>query len=311
MINDKIKALFSFIEFLHSNIENFKQFDNVINEIDLLYEEKNKLNPRSNFDDKLKYDEVQPKFKDKFNVINENIIQGIRAKAFELDICDLNNKRDFWNWNSSGIDNLKENFSKDDLPEILFHESEYIEFRTKTNCIYFQSLFFSDLDRILKELFGFFDKNTENKFEAFEPKPIHKDFQPQQEIQYACNLSRNSILEIKKEIFDKVPKNFTEESDEIWLNRFIIDNTISKTNVFGNTKGKKNFTTANEYLTALVEIISENLINKGLTALKRDRFINDKFKIANISSRKDQITNRKNEYESTKAKLKNMFSETT
>jgi hypothetical protein len=142
-------------------------------------------------------------------------------------------------------------------------------------------------------------------------EPYFKDYSPPQEIQYVCNLSRNSILEIKKEIFDKVPKDFTEESDEIWLNRFIIDNTISKTNVFGNTKGKKDFTTANEYLTALVEIISENLINKGFTALERDRFINDKFKITKISRNKNQITNRQNEYESTKAKLKNMFSETT
>jgi len=55
MITDKIKALFQFIEFLHSNIENFKQFDTVINELYLLDKERHKLNPRKNFKDKLKF----------------------------------------------------------------------------------------------------------------------------------------------------------------------------------------------------------------------------------------------------------------
>lgn len=172
MITDKIKTLFSFIEFLHSNIEKFKQYDEVINELYLLDNERKKLKPRKNFTDKLKYDEIQYELKNKFKVIKENIIQQIQAKANELNICYLNKTETLWNWNISEVHNLKENFSKNDITEILQHKSKYIEFRTKTNCTYFQDFFFDDLDEILKELFDFFKESTENEFEVFETKTI-------------------------------------------------------------------------------------------------------------------------------------------
>ena len=165
--------MFQFIEFLHSNIDNFKQFDNVINNLYLLNKERHKLNPRKNFADKLKYDEVQAKIKDKFKVIQENIITPIKNTATELNICTFQDEP-LYNWYGveSDIHNLKENFSKADISEILKHKSKYLEFRTKTNCTYFQEFFFDDLDEILKELFDFFKDTTENEFEAFETKAI-------------------------------------------------------------------------------------------------------------------------------------------
>lgn len=173
MITRKIKAMFQFIEFLHSNIENFKQYDEIINKLYLLDEERNKLNPRRNFTDKLKYDEVQSEIEDKFKVIQENIISPIESKATELIICSFQNEP-LYNWNGieSDIHHLKENFSNDDIPEILKHKSKYIEFRTETNCTYFQNLFFSYLDETLKELFDFFKNSNENEFEAFEQKTV-------------------------------------------------------------------------------------------------------------------------------------------
>jgi hypothetical protein len=170
MITDKIKALFQFIEYLHANIQNFKLYDEEINNLYLLDKERDNLNPRSNFADKLKYDEVQEEIKDKYNVIQEEIIFPIISKVTELNVGDLNNIDPFWNWNISEINNLKVTFSKDDIPEILKHKSKYLEFRTKTNCTYFQDFFFWDLDAILKELFDFFKEGHENEFEAFEPK---------------------------------------------------------------------------------------------------------------------------------------------
>jgi len=192
MITDKIKALFQFIEYLHSNIENFKQYDEVINELHLLNKERNELNPQKNFTDKLKYDKVRAEINDKFKVIQENIIQVIQAKANELNICDLNKTETLWNWNSSEIFSLEENFSTDDIPEILQHKSKYLEFRTKTNCDYFLTFFFQDLDRTLRELFDFFKETTENEFETFETKTIQV----------------NSIREVVEQ-FEKGHKKFT------------------------------------------------------------------------------------------------------
>jgi hypothetical protein len=174
MITPKIKALFQFIEYLHSNIDNFKQYDEVLNELYLLDKERNQLRPRKNFKDKLKYDEVQAEIKDKFKVIQENILKPIQTKATELNICDLNKKETLWNWNITEIHELKENFSKDDLPEIFNHKSKYIEYREKTKGEAFFGLgfFFDDLDELLKILFDYFKDTEQNEFEAFEIKAI-------------------------------------------------------------------------------------------------------------------------------------------
>ncbi len=174
MITPKIKALFQFIEYLHSNIDNFKQYDEVINELHLLDKERNQLKPRHNFKDKLKFDEVQAEIEVKFKVIQENILQPIRTKANELSICNPDEPPTIWNWNVAEITELKNNFSNEDLPEIFSHKNKYIEYRTKTKGEAFFGLgwFFDVLDEVLKELFNYFNETEQNEFEAFETKSI-------------------------------------------------------------------------------------------------------------------------------------------
>jgi hypothetical protein len=172
MLTDRINAIFRFIDFLHSNIERFKQFDAVMDDLNLLVQRRNQLSPRKNFADKLEYDEVQAELKQKADIIIENITKVISAKALELNICDLNRTETLWNWNISEIYNLRENFTRADVPAILLHKTKYLEFRTRTNHTYFNDIFFSDLDEIIKELFDFFKEGTKNEFEAFETKTI-------------------------------------------------------------------------------------------------------------------------------------------
>lgn len=168
----KVKALFKFIDFLHYNIENFKKYDEIINELNSLDLERNNLRPKKNFKDKIKYDEIQATIKEKFNVVQENIINSIQNKATEFNICDVNKTESFWNWNISEINDLKENFSQNDLSEIFRYKRKYLEYRTKTNCNYFLNFFFNDLDEILKVLFDYFKETEQNEFEAFETKTI-------------------------------------------------------------------------------------------------------------------------------------------
>jgi hypothetical protein len=174
MITPKIKALFQFIEYLYSNIDNFKQYEFVLNELYLLDDERQKLVPENNFKDKLKYNEIQEQIKNKFNVIKENIITPIKDKATELNICDVNNTETLWNWNISEIIELKENFSSNDVPEILSYKIKYIEYRTRTKGEAFFGLgfFFNDLDEILKIIFEYFKVDDKNEFEVFEAKKI-------------------------------------------------------------------------------------------------------------------------------------------
>jgi hypothetical protein len=167
-MNQQIKALFKFIEFLHSNIQNFNQYDEVISDWVHSSKQLDKSNPNSN--DVLIERDIKESFKRNQDIIQKNIQEPIHSKATELNICDINNLETLWNWNIPEINNLKENFSKEDFPEIFEHKKKYIEFRTKINFNEFLLVFFAELDHILIALFDFFIEPDQNEFEAFEMK---------------------------------------------------------------------------------------------------------------------------------------------
>lgn len=161
MITPKIKALFQFIEYLHSNIENFNQYNSLIDELELLDKKRNKLSPENNYKDKLKYDEVKVEIEKKFDLLQSNTANLIKAKAKELNVCIFDNSP-ITNFNGiqNDIRQLKKNFSDKDLTEIFKHKSQYLKYRTKTPKTFLSlEMFFVDLDRLLKEFFEFFADN--------------------------------------------------------------------------------------------------------------------------------------------------------
>ena len=98
MITNKIKNLFQFIEYLHSNINNFNLNIYLIKEIELLEVEKQKVILKKTFKDKLKYDEIQVEIEKKFKILQDNTANLIKEKAKELNVCDFDDtstKREF------------------------------------------------------------------------------------------------------------------------------------------------------------------------------------------------------------------------
>ena len=174
MITPKIKALFQFIEYLHSNIDSFNLNNDLIKELELLAEERQKVIHKRTFKDKLKYNEVQAEIETKFKTLQGNTANLIKAKAEELNICNFGNRSHHsFNGIETDIDQLKENFSKDDLPEIFKHKQQYIEYRTKTHKTFLSLGFFiNELDEITKNLFDYFKETEQNEFENFETKAI-------------------------------------------------------------------------------------------------------------------------------------------
>lgn len=170
----KIKALFHFIEYLHSNIDNFNQYNGLIKELEQLDKERNQLKPEQNYKDKLQYNKVQAELESKFKTLQDNTANLIKAKARELNVCNFNNEP---NYNFNGIETeirqLKKNFSNEDLPEIFKHKSQYIEYRSQTHDTFLSlQFFFDELDEIAKSLFDYFKDTEQNEFEAFEIKAI-------------------------------------------------------------------------------------------------------------------------------------------
>lgn len=174
MITGKIKSLFVFIEFLHSNIDNFNNQNDLIKEVEFLKAEKNKLNPKNNYKDKIKFDELQEELVSKVKILQDNTANLIKAKAKELDVCNFENGPNYsFNGVETEMHNLKESFKNEDLVEIFKHKNQYIEYRTTTHKNFLSlGFFFDDLDEITKSIFDFFKENEQNEFETFEKKTI-------------------------------------------------------------------------------------------------------------------------------------------
>lgn len=174
MITPKIKALFQFIEYLHSNIDNFNQYNGLIKELEQLDKERNQLKPRNNYKDKQQYDKVQAGLESKFKTLQDNTANLIKAKAKELNVCSFENEPNYsFNGVEAEIRQLKDNFSNEDLPEIFKHKSQYLEYRSQTHGTFLSlQFFFDELDEIAKSLFDYFKDTDRNEFEAFEIKAI-------------------------------------------------------------------------------------------------------------------------------------------
>jgi hypothetical protein len=177
MITPKIKALFQFIEYLHSNIDNFNLSNKLIQELELLKDKQNKLKPKKTFKDKLKFDELQTEIEKKFKILQDNTANPIKTKAKELNVCNFNNESIyFFNDIEKEIHLLKKNFIKDDLPDIFKCKQQYIEYRQRTHKTFLSLTFFIDeLDEITKSLFDYFKDTDQNEFETFVKKTIEVD----------------------------------------------------------------------------------------------------------------------------------------
>ncbi|GEM_PF-3458259 len=163
-MTDKIKNLLQFIEYLHSNIDNFKKYNSTMSEINLLRAEQSKLRPREYIPDRIEYDRLQSDIVDKAEIISENIINPTKSKAIELGIYIPIQGIIGGRWAISEADVMQGGFGLDDVPIMLKYKTMYIEYRTCTNENYFQNLFFADLDRELAEIFKQFDKGAVREF---------------------------------------------------------------------------------------------------------------------------------------------------
>jgi len=175
MIPEKIEALFKFIDYLDTNkteyIEKYIPLCNELNKLDIL---RSKLNPKNNYIDKQRYDNIQKEITQKFVPITQNINIPVLKKLKELEIWDGDDIfTSIWNKNASAIHDFKEHFTSEDAEEVMVYKQKYLNFRKETNsnflCLQFV---FSNLDEILKQLFDFFKDTNENEFESFETKTI-------------------------------------------------------------------------------------------------------------------------------------------
>lgn len=175
MIPKKIQALFDFIDYLNRNKDDYiEKYIPLCNELKVLGDKRDKLNPKNNYIDKQRYDKIQTEISEKSAPITKYIYNPITSKLRELEIWSGDNTfSSIWNNNTSAIYEFKENFNPEDVSKIMEYKKKYLSFRTETNTEFLSLTFvFSSLDKVLKELFDFFKNSEINEFDSFESKTI-------------------------------------------------------------------------------------------------------------------------------------------
>jgi hypothetical protein len=175
MINKRVQALFDFIDYLNLNKDFFKSKVVEFKKLEQLKVERDNFNPDKTFKERIEYNKLDKILKETFDKLNEDVITPFFAKVNDTNICDYNKLETLYNWNISEINDLKVNFTDNDIPVILEYKEKYLNFRRETNYHFFHSFFFNDLDEILKILFDFFKETQINEFESFETKTIKAD----------------------------------------------------------------------------------------------------------------------------------------
>lgn len=152
----------------------------------------------------------------------------IKNTAIELNVCEFKNDRSFrWNGIEGEIDNLKKNFTDEDIPVITLYKDRYIEYRTKTNCNYFQDNFFRDLDRTLKELFDFFKTTDKNEFEPFEIKTVYVNSIHESATKKLMSIPTKAKPEEILEFWFKLAGN-NEKGESYWKDKKEIEHFVNQ-----------------------------------------------------------------------------------
>lgn len=175
MISSKIQSLFDFIDFLHSNKENYiVNYTPLIKELEVLADKRSELKPLDNYSKKEKYNLIQKEIEDKFPTITENIYKPFTQKLIELEIWSGDDTySSIWNSNIEAISKFKNEFESADVAIVMDYKKKYLSFRTETHSNFLcLGLIFQELDEIFKELFDFFKDTEDNEFEYFEAKEL-------------------------------------------------------------------------------------------------------------------------------------------
>ncbi|WP_250255692.1 hypothetical protein [Chryseobacterium sp. Marseille-Q3244] len=91
MVTERVKHIFYFIDFLHSNIENFNKQERLLDEIAELRKIYNDLDPKTNFEHKFERERIAEKGNKLIGIFHRECKNTINEKINELEITDIPN----------------------------------------------------------------------------------------------------------------------------------------------------------------------------------------------------------------------------
>lgn len=175
-ITPHIKTLFSFIDFLHANIENFNQYDNVILELNKMFERFFQLG--FHFEETIEKRALQEKIDVKWDIISDNIVTPIKDKVAELNLFDWSAPETLSNNYFRIANKIGKEFEKKDLDAILKAKNQYIEFANEISSNVISNVtkeaqsMFEFMNKMMFEIAKNFWKKGDKPFKKIEAKQV-------------------------------------------------------------------------------------------------------------------------------------------
>jgi len=266
MIPTTIKDLFKFIDFLHANIDNFNQNNELLNDLRNLAKQRSEVKKVDSFKNRIEYDKIQKQINHKFEKLKKQVNIKITAKAKQYNIIDNTQSLNvILSYND--LQQLKDKATLEDLEAINESKYKYLTYRLRTNKENYLgfAMFFNDLDRYLFELFGYFSEDK-TELEILQNETIRSET-----IKEAC-------LYYSKGVYPRATI------------RIILDSVLSKIRIKKHANKPINF---NNLKTSITEafLMAEKL-QPVLTNTENKEFLDD---LTNwISKTKNELKNTKN-----------------
>ena len=182
MLTDNTHRLFKFIDFLHSNIENFNQYNKVILEWKEARWKESQLS--NHYKDILEKRKTLKIIEAKWSIIFLNIHTRIKDEGIFSVFVDFDANDVFFNQQFRDIFTLNHTFEETDLDKILKAKRQYIEFRNDATPNIFSlprlKIFFERMDILMTHILEPFCDKGDGKIPAIQDIPI-EDISPNPE----------------------------------------------------------------------------------------------------------------------------------
>ena len=171
-----IKTLFSFIDFLHANIDNFNQYDNVLLELNEMFERFFQLG--FHIEEIIERKALQKEIDAKWNIITDNIVTPIKEKVAELNLFDWSAPETFDSNYFEIANTLNKTCEKKDFDAIYYAKGQYIEFTNEISSNVISNVtkeaqsMFEFLNKMMFEIAKNFSKEGDKPIKKIVPKQV-------------------------------------------------------------------------------------------------------------------------------------------
>lgn len=161
------RNIYEFIDYLHKYASDMKIDLETIDEINKLGQKQGKLDYRGNYNDRVKYEELESKIHDKINELSFPNLIDVKAKELKLyqySTIEIRNNLD-------PARHILDDIKPKEIQQIIEAKDKYLTFRKETQfCTFLNGALFIDLDEGLREFFRLFTDVSD--MERVLPQPI-------------------------------------------------------------------------------------------------------------------------------------------